>query len=108
VEEWGKRMLLRMNVDEYVAAAVKAYESKLTQEDLNEFITLLEGQQAGRSVGPSVRFQQKMTAIAPALTGQIVGATTELGARLGSEIGVEIEKEHPEYFQKAAEPGKVQ
>jgi hypothetical protein len=39
--------------------------------------------------------------------GEIVGGSTEIGARLGGEIGAEIEKEHPEYFPKKPKPDKL-
>ena len=38
--------------------------------------------------------------------GEIVGRCTEIGAKLGGEIGAGIEKEHPEYTQPKAKSDK--
>jgi hypothetical protein len=31
-----------------------------------------------------------------------MGGTTQVGAKLGGEIGAEIQQEHPEYFKQPA------
>jgi hypothetical protein len=38
----------------------------------------------------------------PSIQSEIMGGTTQLGAKLGAEIAMEIGKEHPEYVKNVA------
>jgi hypothetical protein len=40
------------------------------------------------------------------IQSEIIGGTTQLGAKLGGDIGKEIEKEHPEYFKNVSKVGR--
>jgi len=40
------------------------------------------------------------------IQSEIIGGTTQLGAKLGGDIAKEIEKEHPEYFKNVSKMGR--
>ena len=105
-EEWGKRMTARIKVDDFVNAAVRAYEKRLNNDDLAEILTVVNSQKSEVPVQMSPALQRKLSELMPAILGEITGSCTEIGARLGGEIGAEIEKEHPEYGPAKAKPDK--
>lgn len=106
VTEWGKRMTARLKVDDFVDVAARAYEKRFTIEELTELLEVVSSQKSEKPVTPSPALQKKLSALVPAIMGEITGGSTELGAKLGSEVGTEIEKEHPEYFPAKAKPEK--
>ena len=50
--------------------------------------------------------KQKLAAQMVTIQSEIIGGTTQLGAKLGGDIGKEIEKEHPEYFKNVSKVGR--
>jgi hypothetical protein len=98
LEEWGKRMAARIQINEYVDVIVRVYEKHFTTDELQELIALqLAKKDQKRSL--SAALQEKLSSEMPKVMGEIVGACTELGAKLGAKIGTEIEKEHPEWLK---------
>ena|SRR5258708_5340798 len=98
-EEWAKRMLARLNVEDFVKVAVKAYEKHFTSGELEELIAFQAARKDNKPATLSPELQKKLTTAMPALMGDIAGGCTQVGAKLGGEIGGEIEKEHPEYLK---------
>lgn len=94
-EEWGKRMLAGMNLDDYANAAVAVYEKHLTLDEAREMTELLEKQQKGETAVPSEALKEKLTKDYSTIMSEIYGATSQLGAKLGADIGTELGKEHP-------------
>ncbi len=101
--EWTKRMSARIKADPFLEVFVKAYERNFTDEEILELISLQENKSASPPV-VSEHLQAKIKTIMPSLMGEITGGCAEIGARLGGEIGEEIEKEHPEWVK--SQPGK--
>jgi hypothetical protein len=102
--EWGKRMAARITPEDFLNVAVRAYESHFTGEELTEFLAVATAQKAGKPTMISVGLQAKMQQVMPAMMGEINGGSTEVGARMGMQIGAEIQKEHPEYFPTKPQP----
>ena len=98
-EEWEKRMAARINVDDFLDVAARVYEKHFSNEEILDVIAVLHAKKEGQPAKVSPDLQKKIAAEMPAIMGEIVGGTTELAARLGGQIGSEIEKEHPEYMR---------
>jgi hypothetical protein len=106
-EEWGKRMLARIRIDDFVNAEVSAYERHLNDVDVRELIALTKQQKASPGTAvPSPQLKQKLESVFPSIQSEMMGADTQIGAKLGAEIGQEVEKEHPEYCSEANTPAK--
>lgn len=100
--EWTKRMSARIKADSFLEVFVKAYEKNFTDEEILELISLQE-KKSDSPPAPSEHLQVKIKTIMPSLMGEITGGCAEIGARLGGEIGEEIEKEHPEWVKSQPE-----
>jgi hypothetical protein len=108
--EWSRRMKLKIKVEDLLDIMVRAYEKYLTDEEINQLISLMtdqkrtsdqktsSGQKSEQPRKPLPELQQKLTTVMPALQGEIIGGGAQLGAALGTETELEIRKEHPEYF----------
>jgi hypothetical protein len=99
--EWAKRMATRMPVDEYLKIIVGAYEKNYSNDDVVEMIQIQRDLKAGKTATPSPRLKEKIATAGIAAQSEIMGAFTQLGAKLGGEIGQEIAKEHPEWISQA-------
>jgi hypothetical protein len=97
-EEWAKRMLARIKVDDFLEVYVQAYEKHFTDEEITELISLQRKKNDLPPPSPSPELKEKLEAILPTLLSEIMGGCTQVGAKLGGEIGMEIAKEHPEYL----------
>ena len=100
-EEWIKRMRLRVSLDQFVVATAQVYEKYFTSDELDE---LTHGQLAlrqGQIYTLSPQLAQKMKTNSSFIQRDINKETTIIGGRLGSEVGKEIEKEHPEWIKPA-------
>jgi hypothetical protein len=96
--EWAKRFTARLRIDDYLAVIVRAYEKRFTDDELTEFLAVLNSQTTEKPVPLSPTLKKKLSDLLPAILGDVSGGSTEIGAKLGGEIGTEIQKEHPEYF----------
>jgi hypothetical protein len=99
-DEWEKRMETRVNVDEFLDVEGRAYENHFTNTEIVDLIAALNARKEGKPVQASAQLQQKMTSEMPAILGEIAGGNAELAVKLGSQVGGEIGKEHPEYLMK--------
>jgi Txe/YoeB family toxin of Txe-Axe toxin-antitoxin module len=97
-EEWARRMEARFNLDDVLEIYVRAYVKYLNKEDVQRMFTLLEAvKKDPQNVVVPPELKTKLASVLPSLQSEILGGTTQYGAKLGAEIGMEIEKEHPEY-----------
>ena len=101
-EEWVKRMRLRVNLDQFVVATAQVYENYFTSDELEN---LAEAQLAmkksqARSIPPQLA--EKLKTNSPFIQRDINTQTSLIGGRLGSEVGKEIEKDHPEWVKPPA------
>lgn len=102
-EEWGKRMLARVKVEDFLDVFVRVYEKNFTDDEILELITLQEKSNDPQPPAPSQHLKEKINKVMPTVMGEIMGGSTEVGAKLGGEIGAEIEKEHPEFTKAKPE-----
>jgi hypothetical protein len=98
-EEWGKRMLERLKVDDFLDVYASVYEKYFTDNELKQLIALQPTSENPQRREPSADLKAKLTSVMPSVMGDSVGGCAKIGAKLGGEIGAEIEKEHPEYFK---------
>jgi hypothetical protein len=96
-EEWTKRMLTRMNPDEFTAVYLEEYEKYLTDDEIVELIKLQQGMNEGHPVTPTDQLKEKLTKVLPSLMSETMGRCTQIGAKLGAEVAGEITKEHPDW-----------
>ena len=100
---WAKRMLERMNIEDFLDVYARAYEKYLNRDDVEELIDLKEKAAAHQPAQPSPRLREKIQSVMPALMGDIMGGCVKIGAELGSKVGEEIAAEHPEYVKNVAQ-----
>jgi hypothetical protein len=96
-DEWLKRMRLRVNLDDFVTATAQVYEKYFTSEELDELAKAQLALKHGQIHTLDPQLGQKMKSESPHILHDINIQTSLIGARLGSEVGHEIEKEHPEW-----------
>lgn len=107
-EEWERRMAARISVDDFLDVTASVYEKHFTSDEIRQLIAMFKAKQEGKPVKAPEALQQKMTAEMPAILSEIAGGTTQVAVKLGSQIGGEIAKEHPEYMhQKPAPKSRV-
>jgi hypothetical protein len=98
-EEWIKRMRQRVSVDQFVVATAEVYEKYFTRDELNE---LTQGQLAlkkGQLYTLPQKLAEELKTNSPLIQRDINTSTSLVGARLGAEVGKEIEREHPEWIK---------
>jgi hypothetical protein len=105
-DEWGKRMLERLKVDDFLDVYVQVYEKYFTDDEINELISLQRTNENSQTPEPSAALKAKLASVMPSVMGDAVGGCAKIGAKLGGEIGAEIEKEHPEYLKAKAQANK--
>ena len=108
MDEWGKRMLTRIKVDEFAAVAAGVYAKYLTNSDILALIAAHESRKDSQPAALSTELQQRLTSLMPKIMGEIVGGCTELGAKIGGAVGREIETEHPELVPKPPDKKREQ
>jgi hypothetical protein len=97
-DEWAKQMAARMPVDDYVKIVVAAYEKNYSNQDVLELIQMQRDLKVGKTASPSPRLREKIGTAGMEAQSEIMGGFTQLGSKLGGEIGIEIAKEHPEWL----------
>ncbi len=103
-EEWLKRMRQRVNLDDFVNATARVYERYFTAADLEE---LAKGQLAlkkSQIYALPPQLADKMKTDSAFIQRDINTETSIVGARVGTEVGKEIEREHPEWIKPAPSP----
>lgn len=96
-DEWERRMRQRVKVDEFIDATAQVYEKYFTRDELDQ---LAEGQFAlkrGQIYTLPADLGKKLKADSPHIQRDINIQTSLIGARLGKEVGQEVEKDHPEW-----------
>jgi hypothetical protein len=96
---WAKRMLERMNIEDFIHVYARAYEKYLGRDDVEELIELRKKALAHAPAQPSPRLRKKIESVMPTMMGDIMGDCVKIGAELGSQIAEEIATEHPEYVK---------
>jgi hypothetical protein len=100
-DEWARRMLARAKVDDFLDVYVQVYEKHFSDDEVQQLIAVQNQIRSSQQPTFPNALKQKLAAQMVSIRSEIVGGTTQVGAKLGGEIGKEIELEHPEYFRKA-------
>jgi hypothetical protein len=100
-EEWIKRMRSRVNLDQFVVSTAQVYENYFTSSELEELAAGQLAMKKGQLYTLTPELAQKLKTNSPFIQRDINKETTMIGGRLGSEVGKEIEKEHPEWIKPA-------
>ena len=98
-EEWEKRFLERTNVEDYVNVYVRVYEKYFTDQEMAELIALQNDKKASVTAVPSPALKEKLTSVMPSVLSETMGGCAQVGAKLGAEVGMEVERDHPEYIK---------
>src|SRR3954452_19350553 len=106
--EWVKRMKLRISLDEFVTAAAQAYEKYFTGPELDQLAQTQLAMKSGKTHTVSPELAQKVRSSSAIIQRDINAATSLIGARLGKEVGSQIQMEHPEWVKLAAPPPAAQ
>lgn len=109
-DEWLKRMRTRVNLDDLVDATGQVYERYFTSTELDELAQAQLAMKRGRLYTLPSDLGQKLKSDSPKIQRDINLQTSLIGARLGKEVGQQIEKDHPEWgkdtFPGATTPAK--
>ena len=109
-DEWVKRMKTRVNLDDFVSATAQVYEKYFTSTELDELAQSQLAMKRGQLYTLPSDLGQKLKSDSPNIQHDINVQTSLIGASLGKEVGLEIEKEHPEWGKNtgpaATTPGK--
>lgn len=100
VVEWKKRMSQQLTPDRFIEVVVPIYEWHFTLAELEELTAIRVAAGQGKKQDPSQPLAQKMQQEAVDLQSEVIGATSQLGAKVGGEVGKAIEKEHPGWCGK--------
>ncbi|SEF68240.1 hypothetical protein SAMN05421819_0805 [Bryocella elongata] len=103
VEEWGKRMKQTLDPNEFVAMAAHVWESHFTEAELQVLAQGAKDRAAGKQLTLSPELKEKLTANIVAIQSEMTGGFSQIGSRVGGQIGMDLQKEHPEWF-KASPP----
>jgi hypothetical protein len=96
-DEWEKRMRVRVKVDDFFDATAAVYAKYFTRAELDDLTQAQFALKNGHVHPVPAELDKKLKAESPHLQRDINLQTTMVGARLGKEVGVEVEKDHPEW-----------
>jgi hypothetical protein len=98
-DEWAKRMRARTNVDDCLNVIIHVYETNLQVSEMKELIQAQRDAQQSKPSSLSEPLKTKLAGdLGVTLQSQVIGGCSQISARLGGQIGLEIQKEHPEWF----------
>jgi hypothetical protein len=103
-DEWLKRMRLRVSLDEFVNATAQVYEEYFTSDELDELTHAQLAMKRGGINTLTASLGQKLKSAQPHIQREINVQTSLIGARVGKEVGQEIEKDHPEWGKDTGPP----
>lgn len=96
-DEWEKRMKLRVNLDDLVNATAQVYEKYFTRDELDQLTESQFALKKGQIHTLPAELGQKLKQDSPRIQRDINTQTSLIGARIGKEVGLEVEKDHPEW-----------
>jgi hypothetical protein len=97
-DEWIKRMRQRVSLDQFVATTAQVYEKYFTRAELDKLTWAQLAFKKGGVYTLPPQLAEKLKTNSATIQEEINRATSLIGGRLGSEVGREIEKEHPEWI----------
>jgi hypothetical protein len=106
-DEWVKRMRSRIHVEDFIAVYVRVYEKYFTLSDLQELIDAQGAVNDSRPPTRSQPLQDKIKSTGIAMQKEVLDGCAEIVTRVGKEVSLQIEKEHPGWV-KTAKPAEAQ
>lgn len=98
-DEWVRRMRSRVSLDEFVNATAQVYERHFTSQELDQLALAQRAVKSGHSSPLPSDLVEKMKTESALIQHDINTQTSEIGSRLGKQIGEEIAKDHPEWVK---------
>jgi hypothetical protein len=102
-DEWVKRMLERLKVQDFVDVYVRVYEKYLTEDDVQQLMAFHKARKESKDADLPPALKERLNSRMPTIMSEIMGECTKIGAKLGGQVGAEIEKEHPEFIKPVEE-----
>jgi hypothetical protein len=99
VDEWGKRMRARTSIDDYVAVFILVYEKHFTNAEILEFIQAQQDMKDKKPATISDQLRDKADSIASTVQSEILAGCSQVSAKLGGQISLELAKEHPDWIK---------
>lgn len=96
-DEWVKRMKARTNLDDYIEVVASVYQKHFSHDEILALIQIQQDAKDGKKPTVSDALRTKLTDNAVAIQSEILGGCTQVGAKLGGEVGTEIAREHPDW-----------
>lgn len=106
-EEWVNRMRVRVNLDQIVVATAQVYEKYFTRDELEDLAERQIALRKSQAHPISPQLAEKLKTNSPFIQRDINSETSMIGGRLGSEVGKEIERDHPEWVKPPAPASAV-
>jgi hypothetical protein len=98
LDEWARRMRSRTSIDDYVAVFILVYEKHFSNSDILELIQAQQDTKDKKPASISDQLRDKIDSIQATVQSEISTGCTQVGAKLGREISLEIAKEHPDWI----------
>jgi hypothetical protein len=103
VDEWERRFRSKFNPNDFINACVRVYAKYFSDDEVKQQISYRTAMAKGERPVLPVALQKKMDSVMPAVQRDFDIEGNRIGAKLGTDVGAEIEKEHPEWVKKPAD-----
>ena len=97
-DEWAKRMLARMNLNNVVEISAQGYIKHFTPEEITALIEFQKKTNAHEKAELSPDLAAKFESELPKLRNEFNDGVGSSFSELGAKVSSEIEQEHPEYL----------
>jgi hypothetical protein len=97
-DEWAKRMLARMNLNNIIEISAQGYIKHFAPEELTALIEFQKKTNAHEKVELSAALAAKFETELPKLRDEFNDGVGSSFSELGAKVSSEIEQEHPEYL----------
>jgi hypothetical protein len=105
-DEWVKRMKVRMNADDLVQVVVHAYEKNFTDADVKQLIPIAKAKKDGQTPVIPDDLKKRLATVFPELQSEVMAGCTQIGTKLGADVGTQLQKEHPEWIHQSTPAAK--
>lgn len=102
IEEYAKRTVSGLNVQDLIDLQMRAYENHFTSDDIAGLLDAQIALKESRPAEVSPKLKEKVASKMPAIQSEMTAGYLELTARLSSQIADDISKAHPEYIPRKA------
>jgi hypothetical protein len=103
MDEWERRFRSKFNPNDFMNACVRVYAKYFSDDEVKQQISYRTAMAKGERPVLPVALQKKMDSVMPAVQRDFDLEGNRIGAKLGTDVAAEIEKEHPEWVRKPAD-----